>query len=131
MEGSSSGQTVPPGRELQPAWRNKRRSLRLDLTLSVQWIRRTGNLEVNAGDVNLYGFFLATPQPTEPGRLLHLLVVLPQKTISMLVAARFVGKTMSGEGIGVEIFHMNEADSTEWRSYYRSMMRPPKASTPT
>ncbi len=131
MEGSS-GQTVPSGKEeVQSAWRNKRRSLRLAIKLPVQWIRSGGTLDVSAADINLYGFFLATDQTTEPGRLIHLLVTLPRRPISMLVTARFVGKTMSGEGIGVEIFHMNEPDSADWRTYYRTLLRDPKASPNT
>ncbi len=69
MEGSSSGQAMPSGTAVQPAWRNKRRSLRLDVTLPVQWIRRSGNLDLRASDINLYGFFIVTDQRTEPGRL--------------------------------------------------------------
>jgi hypothetical protein len=73
-------------------------------------------------DMNIHGFFLATDETTTPGSLMRLTIALPEKTIALLGTARFVGRTVAGQGVGVEIFILDEASRSAWLSYYHSQL---------
>ena len=99
-----------------------RRSKRLPTRIKVRWVRRDGGIDLEATDISLHGMFLRTDYATTPGSLLQLVVMLPTRAIRMFVTARFVGSTMGGHGIGLEIFLMDELDRRAWRDYYRAQL---------
>jgi hypothetical protein len=86
--------------------------------MSVVWKRGERRVSCQAGDFNLHGLFLQTDESTVPGSLLQLRVTLPEGTIDMFVTARFVGRTVSGHGIGVEIFIISDEDRELWTRHY-------------
>jgi hypothetical protein len=53
---------------------------------------------------------------------MQLEVQLPDGVITMFVIARFVGKTMSGEGVGVELFLLGPEERRRWTRYYRRVL---------
>jgi hypothetical protein len=95
-----------------------RRSERLLVTLPVVWNRGGRAVSCLARDFNLHGLFVATEEVIEPGSLMHVRVALPERTIEMFVTARFVGRTLAGAGIGVEIFIIDDESRTAWVQYY-------------
>jgi hypothetical protein len=72
-------------------------------------------------DINLHGLFLCTDEIVEPGSLMRLSVTLPERTIELFVTARFVGRSLSGQGIGVEIFAIDGESQAHWTSFYRGL----------
>lgn len=108
---------------VDPEGAGMRRSKRLDATLSVRWVRRGEYLDVEATDIGMHGMFIRTDESTTPGSLLQLVIKLPQRSVHMFVTARFVGTTTSGQGIGVEIFLMEELERRAWREYYRAELQ--------
>src|SRR5258706_6292970 len=92
---------------------SKRRTERVECTIPIRWIRRSGCIELIAADCNLHGMFLCCASDSaRPGELMHLEVSLPGGAMEMFVAARFVGTSAAGEGIGVEIFVIDDKPKT-------------------
>lgn len=82
------------------------------------WSRGGRELECAAVDINAHGMFLRTDQIVEPESLMHLRVRLPDRVVEMFVTARFVGSTVSGRGIGVEIFLIDDVSQCHWMTFY-------------
>ncbi len=101
---------------------SKRRSERVTTSLPVRWIRRGNIVQLTVADINLHGMFLLTQDlSVVPGELMQIQIVLSEKTVlDAFVIARFVGKTASGCGIGVEIFVMDERQQLVWSQHYRA-----------
>jgi hypothetical protein len=74
-----------------------------------------------ATDINADGLFLATGLEAEPGELMQLVVELPDGPLQLLGSARFVGRTQSGAGIGVEIYGISDAGRARWLAYYEQL----------
>jgi hypothetical protein len=102
--------------------RRMRRTERIAVDLAVTWTRGGRTLECRANDVNAHGMFIRTSELVEPGSLMHLAVTLPDHTIDMYVTARFVGRTISGQGIGCEIFLIDDASQGHWIAYYEDLV---------
>jgi hypothetical protein len=100
----------------------KRRSQRIPTRLPVRWMRRPYPIELVAVDINLHGMLLQTDETIVPDGLLQLEVLLPDGAIRMFMRARFVGRTVSGHGIGLEIFLMDERDRGQWDAHYRRLL---------
>lgn len=98
-----------------------RRTERLPVELSVIWNRGGRDLQCTAADINAHGLFVRTDQIVEPESLMHLRVQLPDRVVEMFVTARFVGKTASGEGIGVEIFLIDDVSQVNWMAFYERL----------
>lgn len=96
-----------------------RRSERVASALKVRWIKLPAIVEAVAADMNLNGIFLKTDVTTTPGALMQLEVELPDGPMSVFGAARFVGATQSGAGIGVEFVVIDELARTRWIAFYR------------
>jgi hypothetical protein len=95
-----------------------RRTERLPVELSVIWSRAGRDIPCNAVDVNAHGLFIRTEELVEPESLMHLKVRLPDRVLEMFVTARFVGKTVSGPGIGVELFLIDDLGQCHWVAFY-------------
>jgi hypothetical protein len=100
-----------------------RRSERLQVDIPVIWTRGERGISCIARDMNLHGFFLSTEETIAPGSLMQLNVALPDKTIALFGTSRFVGRTVAGHGIGVEVFLIDDESRSAWVSYYRSLSR--------
>jgi hypothetical protein len=98
-----------------------RRTERLPVELTVTWNRAGRDYPCSAADVNAHGLFVRTDHIVEPGSLMHLRVQLPDRVLEMFVTARFIGKTMSGHGIGVEIFLIDEVSQCHWLAFYEQL----------
>lgn len=103
--------------------RKNRRSARLGVAIPVKWIRRDGTRDLFALDVNAHGLFLATTDLRPPGSLLQLEVQLPDGPAPMFCTVRFSGVTVSGPGMGVEIFVVEERTRARWWAHYRELHR--------
>ena len=99
-----------------------RRSERIHVDIPVVWTRAGRAVPCMARDLNMHGLFLCTDEIVEPGSLMHLRVALPDRTIDLFATARFVGRTLAGNGIGVEIFIIDDASRAFWMSYYQSLL---------
>ena len=95
-----------------------RRTERLPVELNVTWNRAGREIACVAVDVNAHGLFVRTEEIVEPESLMHLKVQLPDRVVEMFVTARFVGKTVSGHGIGVEIFLIDDVSQVHWLAFY-------------
>jgi len=101
----------------------RRRSDRINVALPVRWIRGKRVVELTANDMNLHGMFLRTDEETMPGALMKLEVELPGGTIALFGTARFVGTTMNGRGIGVEIYLLEDSARATWVACYRAELQ--------
>lgn len=99
-----------------------RRSERISVDIPVVWTRAGRCVPCVARDLNMHGLFLFTDEIVEPGSLMHLRVALPERTIDLFATARFVGRTLSGNGIGVEIFIIDDASRSHWIAHYQALM---------
>ena len=99
-----------------------RRSERIVVDIPVVWTRAGRALSCVARDLNMHGLFLCTDELVEPGSLMHLRVGLPDRTIDLFATARFVGRTLAGNGIGAEIFIIDDASRACWIAYYQSVL---------
>lgn len=99
-----------------------RRSERIVVDIPVVWTRAGRALSCVARDLNMHGLFVCTDELVEPGSLMHLRVALPERTIDLFATARFVGRTLAGNGIGAEIFIIDDASRAFWIAYYQSKL---------
>ncbi|MCU1279226.1 MAG: hypothetical protein JWM53_2772 [bacterium] len=97
-----------------------RRTERVAVELSVRWVRSGVATECIGLDINAHGMFLSTHHVVEHGALMQLEVQLPDRVLSMFVTARYVGRTMRGQGIGAEIFLIDDVSRSHWMSYYEA-----------
>ena len=97
-----------------------RRTERVAVELSVMWQRGGQTTPCTALDINAHGMFLSTDHLVEHGALMRIDVQLPERTVSMFVTARYVGRTMRGQGIGVEIFLIDDVSRSHWMSFYEA-----------
>jgi hypothetical protein len=98
-----------------------RRTERLPVELSITWCRAGREIACLAVDVNAHGLFIRTDELVEPESLMHLKIDVPGRVLEMFVTARFVGRTMSGQGIGVEIFLIDDVTNCHWLSFYEGL----------
>jgi hypothetical protein len=100
---------------------DQRRSLRMHCTLSATWTHQGRRVEVEVTDIGAHGLFVVTDEQTLPGALMQLDVELPdgQRPILLFAAARSVGLTASGRGIGAEIYVISNYDRERWNRLYR------------
>ena len=98
-----------------------RRTERLVVELSVTWNRAGREISCTAVDVNAHGLFLRTDEIVEPESLMHLKIDLPERVLEMFVTARFVGRTVRGQGIGVEIFLIDDVSNCHWLAHYEAL----------
>ncbi len=101
---------------------SQRRTERVPTRIIVRWMRKPYPVELVAVDINLHGMFLQTDETIMPDGLMQLEVLLPDGAVQMFVRARFVGRTVSGHGIGLEIFLMDERHRAHWDAYYRAAL---------
>jgi hypothetical protein len=97
-----------------------RRTERIAVELSVKWSRGGLTTECTALDINAHGMFLSTHYIVEHEALMQIEVRLPERALSMFVTARYVGRTMRGHGIGVEIFLIDDVSHSHWMSFYEA-----------
>jgi len=101
---------------------SERRSVRVEASLPVRWLRAQNPVTVAATDLNVHGLFLITPTTIAVGYLMHLEVTLPSGPIRMMVVSRFCGHTNRGHGIGVEIFAIAKLEQRRWLEYYGQLL---------
>jgi hypothetical protein len=99
-----------------------RRTERLAVNLSITWHRGNRSVPCRASDVNAHGLFIATDEDVEPGSLMYVTVSLPDRSLDLYVTARFVGRTQSGQGVGVEIFLIDDVSQAHWIAYYEGLV---------
>lgn len=99
-----------------------RRTERLAVELSITWNRAGREIPCSAVDINAHGLFVRTDEIVEPESLMHLRVQLPDRLLEMFVTARFVGRTVSGHGIGVEIFLIDDVAQRHWLAFYEQRL---------
>lgn len=99
-----------------------RRTERVSVQLSVTWNRAGRAIACSALDINAHGMFISTDQIVEHESLMHLSIKLRDIEIPMFVTARYVGRTASGQGIGVEIFLIDDISRSHWMSHYEARL---------
>ena len=104
-----------------------RRTERLPVELNVLWNRAGRDIPCTAVDVNAHGLFVRTDEVVEPESLMHLKVTLSDRVLEMFVTARFIGKTVSGHGIGVEIFLIDDSQPVPLARLLRGAVRRARA----
>ncbi len=100
----------------------ERRSERISVELPVVWHRGDFRVDLTALDVNLHGMFLRTSATVPVGSLLQLSILLPEEeaAITVFVTARFVGRSVSGTGIGAEMYLMAPFEMERWNRFYQA-----------
>lgn len=89
--------------------------------MAVTWTRAGRAIACMAVDINEHGMFLRTEEVVEHGALMHLSVALPERVLEMFVTARYVGRTASGQGIGAEIFLIDDVSRHLWVAFYERL----------
>ncbi len=108
-----------------------RASQRVAAMLPVTWIRAGRRAGCFTGDISAEGMFLRTEAEVEPGSLMHVEVRVPGgELLTMFVRVRFVGRTESGRGIGVQIYVISEDDQRAWTRCYRRKLAAHAATFP-
>lgn len=83
------------------------------------WRRGGHEVQCTALDVNAHGMFISTDEIVEHGALMRISVFLPDGELDLFVTARYVGRTMRGQGIGCELFLVDDEGRNRWSAYYR------------
>jgi len=96
-----------------------RRTERVAVELPVTWRRGGHEVQCTALDVNAHGMFISTDEIVEHGALMRISVFLPDGELDLFVTARYVGRTMRGQGIGCELFLVDDEGRNRWSAYYR------------
>jgi hypothetical protein len=99
-----------------------RRTERVTVELSVSWNRAGRVIECSALDINAHGMFISTDLIVEHESLMHVSVRLADRELPMFVTARYVGRTGKGQGIGVEIFLIDDISRSHWLSFYEAQL---------
>ena len=99
-----------------------RRTERVSVQLNVTWNRAGRTIPCSALDINAHGMFISTDQIVEHESLMHVSVQLPDIEIPMFVTARYIGRTASGQGIGVEIFLIDDISRSHWMTHYEARL---------
>lgn len=98
-----------------------RRTERLPFELYVTWHREGREIVCRAVDLNAHGMFVRTDEPIAPDSELQLAVQLPDRVLELIVAARFVGTTARGRGVGVERLVFDELADRHWLAFYEAL----------
>ena len=98
-----------------------RRTERLPVELTVTWTRAGRAIACSAVDVSAHGLFVRTEEIVERDTLMHLRVELPARVVEMFVTARFVGQSERGQGIGAEIFLIDDVSNRHWLAHYDAL----------
>jgi PilZ domain len=99
-----------------------RRTERVNVELSVVWHRAGRRLDCRVLDINAHGMFISTDQIIEHESLMHVCIKLPEHELPMFVTARYVGRTVKGHGIGVEIFLIDDVSRSRWLAFYEQQL---------
>jgi hypothetical protein len=105
-----------------PAKHELRRSRRIASYIDVKWHRRDGDVQAKGTDVNADGMFLCTAETVDPGTLMELRISLPDRELAVFATAVFVGKTVAGQGIGVEFYMMSSHTRLSWLTHYHLLL---------
>jgi hypothetical protein len=106
-----------------------RRTERVNVSLNVSWNRAGREIECTALDINAHGMFISTEQIVEHESLMHINLKLPDRELPMFVTARYVGRTNKGQGIGVEIFLIDDISRSHWLAFYEAQLAASMAAT--
>ena len=98
-----------------------RRTERVGVEIAVTWNRDGRDVACSAVDVNEHGLFVRTNEPCAPDSLMRLAVGLPDRVLALVGRARFVGRTASGRGIGVEHFVLDDVGRRRWLAFYEEL----------
>lgn len=105
----------------------ERRSQRIFTALPIRWLRPDSRVEAIATSVNADGMFICTTEaPPHVGSLIQLEVDLPDgdAPARLFVTVRFAGRrTVSGDGIGVELHLLGDDERRRWNDYYEALRR--------
>jgi hypothetical protein len=99
-----------------------RRTERVAVELPVIWRRAGHEVPCTALDINEHGMFVGTDVVVEHGALMRIVIRLPDGDLEMFVTARYVGRTMRGQGIGAEIFLIDDVARERWIAFYRAQI---------
>ena len=102
---------------------SQRRSPRYNVKLNVTWSTSNATLQLIGTGANAHGFFLRTEREVNVGELMKVDLLLPDGPQRFIVAARFVGTSSEGRGVGCEIFVAEEAARRSWARFLQSLSR--------
>jgi hypothetical protein len=74
-------------------------------------------------DLNEHGLFVQTSEsvPADPPLIIE--ITLPAGVVTMEGRPRFLGRTIWGQGIGIEFSHASDEAHASWLRYVRSFTR--------
>ena len=100
----------------------RRRSERV-LTSWKAWIRHPyGVVDATVTDVNATGLFVRTVRPGDLGRIVTVRVQLSDGPMDLYGLVRFIGMTVAGRGMGVELLVMAANKRQRWLRHYQTLV---------
>jgi len=114
----------PPKGGAAEGTRPRRRSTRLAATtIPLQIVRRDQQIAASATEINRYGMFIQTDEPTPLNYLVQLEIHLPDAAPFRALA--WAKSTTSGgvDGVGVELFAIDPEARSQWEDFYRRQLR--------
>jgi hypothetical protein len=102
----------------------RRRTTRIALRLAGRWLRPSGAVAIEIGDISAHGLFLTNTLEMPIGQLQKIEVELPDKRcVTLLVVPRHAARSEWATGLGLEIHTASQRDRDEWRACFEAMDR--------
>jgi hypothetical protein len=79
-------------------------------------------VDATVTDVNATGLFVRTVRPGDLGRVVTMRVQLSDGPMDVYGLVRFVGMTVAGRGMGVELLVMAAPKRRRWLRNYQSLL---------
>ena len=108
--------------QLASEWK-PRRSVRVPVQIPVRVIAGSLVLQALATDLNEHGLFIQTTESVPSDPPLQLEISLPEGLVTLEGRPRFLGRTIWGQGIGIEFSHATDEARMTWLRYVRSFTR--------
>ena len=98
--------------------------MRIALRLQGFWLRPSGPIPIEIGDISAHGLFLTNDLEMPIGQLQQIEVELPdKKRVILLVVPRHASRSEWTTGLGLEIHTASPKDRDQWRSCFEAMDR--------
>jgi hypothetical protein len=97
--------------------------VRISVQVPVRVIAGGMVIQALGTDLNEHGLFLQTTESMPSDPPLQLEITLPDGLVTLEGRPRFMGRTIWGQGVGIEFSHATDDARFTWLKYVRSFTR--------